>query len=584
MPITVFIEVAIGLVLVWLFLALAVMAVQEWIAALDRTRAKGLQQAIREMLEENAQKSTPRLRRSIREMLNSLDLSSAHQVGKKVLEQLEDAGAQLDWKLERTIRRALKGKKSEDEIEAFLESIRRNSLTYSLYAHPLVQSLMMAPGAIRRFVEWLGRVFRGKLAPLEGRMPSYIPDHTFALALLDIVATAGTDKSVIQAALTHANRQIDASIESLRNNGTLHEEVKREAEQAASKLRVILSQIKSELRKNEAYSRLALKVRARLDEIKDAAEQYPQLQPLLDQLGPVMRELTRYAATPPIIQSVTALAARNPKLVNVLSTLRMGATDLVEEAEGKLADYRSSVESWFNDVMDRLVGKYKRRSQLWAFIFGVLIAVLVNVDSVTIITELYREPTLRAALVERAEQLDELPANAPLEIPELQYLREQRDKLQADLEGLGLPVGWLYLKGTNRLCVEREETENSLVIPLGKVEKDTTVYYRCLVAAGAVRGIPRGPEGADPGQGSSPDAAQGADTSAGEAQASESEQRSPWDEWAIPWMSKAGGWLLSGALAAQGAPFWFDILKKLVNIRSAGKNPTEEQEKQKKNA
>lgn len=38
---------------------------------------------------------------------------------------------------------------------------------------------------------------------------------------------------------------------------------------------------------------------------------------------------------------------------------------------------------------------------------------------------------------------------------------------------------------------------------------------------------------------------------------------------------KAFGWLLTAGAAMQGAPFWFDTLKKLVNIRSTGVNPAE---------
>jgi len=32
---------------------------------------------------------------------------------------------------------------------------------------------------------------------------------------------------------------------------------------------------------------------------------------------------------------------------------------------------------------------------------------------------------------------------------------------------------------------------------------------------------------------------------------------------------------MTGAAAAQGAPFWFDILKKLINVRSTGPKPEE---------
>jgi hypothetical protein len=35
------------------------------------------------------------------------------------------------------------------------------------------------------------------------------------------------------------------------------------------------------------------------------------------------------------------------------------------------------------------------------------------------------------------------------------------------------------------------------------------------------------------------------------------------------------GILFSAVAAAQGSPFWFDILKKVVNIRGSGKRPDE---------
>ncbi|QMS87230.1 hypothetical protein HUN01_06400 [Nostoc edaphicum CCNP1411] len=35
-----------------------------------------------------------------------------------------------------------------------------------------------------------------------------------------------------------------------------------------------------------------------------------------------------------------------------------------------------------------------------------------------------------------------------------------------------------------------------------------------------------------------------------------------------------GGWLMSGLAIAMGAPFWFDILNKVINVRNAGPKPT----------
>lgn len=41
------------------------------------------------------------------------------------------------------------------------------------------------------------------------------------------------------------------------------------------------------------------------------------------------------------------------------------------------------------------------------------------------------------------------------------------------------------------------------------------------------------------------------------------------------WLSRAGGWLLSIIAISLGAPFWFDLLSKLMNVRSAGQKPEE---------
>jgi hypothetical protein len=40
------------------------------------------------------------------------------------------------------------------------------------------------------------------------------------------------------------------------------------------------------------------------------------------------------------------------------------------------------------------------------------------------------------------------------------------------------------------------------------------------------------------------------------------------------------GIVLSGLATVQGAPFWFDVLKRLVNVRGSGANPAEKGQKQ----
>jgi hypothetical protein len=43
------------------------------------------------------------------------------------------------------------------------------------------------------------------------------------------------------------------------------------------------------------------------------------------------------------------------------------------------------------------------------------------------------------------------------------------------------------------------------------------------------------------------------------------------------WLIKLAGILISGIAASPGSSFWFDMLKKIVNVRLTGVNPSEVQ-------
>jgi hypothetical protein len=41
-------------------------------------------------------------------------------------------------------------------------------------------------------------------------------------------------------------------------------------------------------------------------------------------------------------------------------------------------------------------------------------------------------------------------------------------------------------------------------------------------------------------------------------------------------LAKLAGWLITALAAAQGAPFWFDLLNKLLQLRGSGTKPAEQ--------
>ena len=173
--------------------------------------------------------------------------------------------------------------------------------------------------------------------------------------------------------------------------------------------------------------------------------------------------------------------------------------------------------------MDRVSGVFKRYSQWLALMLGFVIALILNVDSIDLTLYLWREPTVRQVLAQNAASF-ELPQDQMEANPE-EALRNFREQFT----GLSLPIGWgitrtagsAFLDDNCRLFPGRDQTFGVPVIG--------TPY--CIVPP----------------------------------------QSTSQNNLAV----KLAGIFITALAARQGAPFWFDVLKRLVNIRSTGANPAE---------
>jgi len=187
----------------------------------------------------------------------------------------------------------------------------------------------------------------------------------------------------------------------------------------------------------------------------------------------------------------------------------------LKESGGELEKFKTAIETWFDSVMDRASGWYKRNIATATLILSAVVVVGANIDTIVIGKALYGDPTLREAMLKLAIQdlEDGLPSaqaasttpppasNAQPAAPvEKQMTAEQRlAQYHTNLEHLrssGLPIGW-----------------QSMTWP-----KDHAYAW---------------------------------------------------------WFSKLAGWMITVFAASLGAPFWFDMLSRIVNIRSTGPKPEE---------
>jgi len=381
-------EVAIGLIFVWLVLAIACMGIQEWIAGRLKMRARDLEKSIKNLLG------------------------------------------------------------NDDFAKEF-------------YNHPLIKSLSQKRTDRKGNITW--------------SLPSYVPKDTFAQVLFDMAITAGTDKSVIQSELNK-----------------LKETLSKEGRKAIDGLIEEISKAKFE------------EIGEKLEEFK---EKNPNLglDTAITLLDPSLSPTDDAKAMELLRQGIVRWSQDETKkeFSKLFNGLLTGINGYVKQGEKTIATARTNIEDYFDQTMDRLLGAYKRRSIWVGILIGFFVAFLFNADSIMIGSILWKEPTIRMALVENAEAI-KLPNEIDPQNPDQAW-----DKFNAQFSGLSLPLGW------------------------------RTNSKGCLILADEPMGF-------------------------------------------LAWAYKILGLFISGAAAAQGAPFWFDILKKLTNIRAAGIHPDEKEEQEKK--
>jgi hypothetical protein len=148
----------------------------------------------------------------------------------------------------------------------------------------------------------------------------------------------------------------------------------------------------------------------------------------------VVAAAARQAADPGKAQpSLAALKAavtakcekiQNPQLEDLL-------TGIVDRSFGEVDKIRTELATWFDLAMDRVSGAYKRWTQLIVVTAALILAVVLNIDTVKVVHALWIQPKLVQEL-----QLKLSPASQPTTVlPDPVKTLQQLDTT--------LPVGWL---------------------------------------------------------------------------------------------------------------------------------------------
>jgi hypothetical protein len=166
------------------------------------------------------------------------------------------------------------------------------------------------------------------------------------------------------------------------------------------------------------------------------------------------------------------------------------------------------------------------------FLIAILIAILANVDSINLTTRLWREPDLRVAILKNLEAIITQDINSNITTGDVLSFQQQ-------LSDISLPVGWIgspvSITNSQTLAVPQPLSELCTLFP-----NNSNAIYGVLISDNCYRLI-NVPQMSD----------------------------------MTGWLIKLLGFLITGAAGSQGSSFWFDILKKIMNVRLSGLKPVE---------
>lgn len=183
------------------------------------------------------------------------------------------------------------------------------------------------------------------------------------------------------------------------------------------------------------------------------------------------------------------------------------------DSQGDVDRFRDSLEKWFDDTMLRVTGWYKRYTQVFLFFIGLLIAISFNVDTLTVADKLNKDPQLRAQIIEQAQAFQKV-------YPEYQEALEANSANSSDIREQ-IKQGKALVASANKLLNEDINKTNTTLGLGWEFKKGSSVWQK----AGHVITTP-----------------------------------------------KAGNWLgffLTALAISLGAPFWFDLLNKLMKLRGS---------------
>ncbi|MCL1465679.1 hypothetical protein [Argonema galeatum] len=216
-----------------------------------------------------------------------------------------------------------------------------------------------------------------------------------------------------------------------------------------------------------------------------------------------------------ILETKINNSALPQNLKNILLTFVKTIETQDCKLDSAVKDLHHQIATWFDESMQRSSGVYKRNAKGMSFLLGLAVAVIANADTVYLVQRLHKEEILRSTVAQVSEEI--LAKNSDAIVKCLNTAKDQASK-------------------------------DKCLVPLRQ---------NLNTALNDISSLPIGWNLSNPLK-----------------QLQEQQSISSVGTWDLRGIIKViFGWFLSAVAISMGAPFWFEALNKIINVRNAGKKP-----------
>jgi hypothetical protein len=406
--------------------------------------------------------------------------------------------------------------------EGLIHMVSDRELQAKILAHPLIR---MVPNTVNP-EESLSKQRTRDIINMKETRVTYVAPSTFVEALMSLL-TSDADSTIFKpledsiAALPNTDHKVRLRemLRDLRSFGTTD----------TRQMRAAILELPNETHKQVlSYA---------LEAVEDSFGRLPmrtgQMMPLLEGIRQV----------------------KDPAFQNAIKTVLVTAEDI--------RDARRKLENWFDDGMARVSDLYKRRLQYLSLGVGLVVALLLNADALQLANTFWEDPALRQTVADTARrnisqverdlrQTEQAAPGAQATPPEGVELSPETEAISEEQRAESEAAARAAVEQSAQQVNNTVQQLLDLQIPLGW---EFTPITDELIATSQLAGLP------DP----------------------RTNLRNLWNmipagnpDWFSNFIRKVVGIAVMMVAIAQGAPFWFDLLRRITSGGRApvGANPT----------